>query len=318
MRAVVRHEYGSTSVLRVEEVAEPELGPGHVIVEVAAAGVNMAEWHLMTGEPRIARLALGFPRPRRITLGEDVAGVVAAVGPGVTRFRVGDAVFGSARGSWAERASAKEELLHPMPAGVTFEQAASLPMSGYTALQGLRACGPIDGRRIAVTGAGGGVGSVIVQLASARGARVTAVCSTAKTGFVRELGAHEVIDYTEADPTEGGERFDAVLDFAGGLPIRQWRRAITPGGVLVLGGSENGGRILGPLSRSLQAPFTRGIKVVTLMAMTKGDDLAELAEAVAVGVLRPTLARTHPFAEAAQAVDAVRSAAHAGKVVLVA
>lgn len=316
MKAVVRHTYGSPSTLRVEEVAEPSLEPGHVIVKVAAAGVNMAEWHLTTGEPRIARLALGFPRPKRITLGEDVAGVVAAVGPGVTRVRVGDAVFGSARGSWAELVSATEELLQPMPEGVTFEQAAGLPMSGYTALQALRACGPVQGKRIAVTGAGGGVGSALVQLASARGARVTAVCSTAKVGFVRELGAHEVIDYTVADPTAVGQRFDVVLDFAGNLPIRQWKPAIVAGGVLVLGGGEGGGKMLGAVSRSLQAPFTRGIKVVTLMAMPKGEDLAALAQAVAAGEIRPTLARSYTFAEATQAVDAVRSAAFAGKVVL--
>jgi NADPH:quinone reductase-like Zn-dependent oxidoreductase len=317
MRAVVRREYGDTSVLRVEDVEEPVLDEGRVIVRVAAAGVNMAEWHLMSGEPTLVRLAMGFPRPKKAILGEDVAGVVTAVGPGVTRFAVGDEVFGSAGGSWAEYARAQEEDLQPLPAGVTFEQAAAVPMAGYTALQALRVVGTLDRKHVAVTGAGGGVGSYAVQLASARGARVTAVCSASKEGFVRRLGAHDVIDYRVADPTSGERRFDAVLDFAGGLPIREWRRVIKPDGVLVLGGAENGGRVLGPLSRSLSGVFTPGLRVVTLMAEARGDDLSELAGALASGELRSTHTQSYPFTEAARAVDALRAATHPGKIVLV-
>lgn len=316
MRAVVRHEYGDTSVLRVEDVDEPAVEPGRVIVDVSAAGVNMAEWHMMSGEPTVMRLVTGLRRPKKAMLGEDVAGVVAAIGPGVTAFAVGDAVFGSARGSWATRASAREDLLRPLPPGVSFEQAAAVPMSGYTALQALRAAGDVEGRRIAITGAGGGVGSYAVQVAASRGAHVTAVCSGAKAEFVRDLGADDVIDYTKTDPTGGSRPFDAVLDFAGSLPINGWRRAIAPGGTLVLGGGENGGRLLGPLSRSARAPFARRIKVTTLMAGSNGDDLAELAAGLAVGTLRSTLAHTYAFADAARAVDALRSATHPGKIVL--
>lgn len=317
MKAVIRTQYGDTSVLRVADVDEPPIEAGRVIVSVAAAGVNMAEWHLMSGSPSLVRLAMGIFRPRQTTLGQDVAGVVTAVGPGVTRFAVGDAVFGSGRGSWATLASVREDLLHPLPPGISAEDAASIPMAGYTALQALRLCGPLDGIHLAVTGAGGGVGSSIVQLAVARGARVTAVCSGAKESFVRSLGAHEVIDYTTTDPTAGERRFDAVLDFAGGLPIRQWKRVITPNGVLVLGGAENGGAILGPLGRSLRAPLTRGIRVRTLMAAATGSDLAELAGAVESGALRPVRTQTYSFAEAARAVDDLRSGVHPGKIVLI-
>lgn len=367
MRAVVRHEYGDTSVLRVEDAAEPTPEPGRVIVEVAAAGVNMAEWHLMSGAPTLVRLAMGLRRPRHPGLGEDVAGVVTAVGPDVTRFAVGDAVFGSARGSWAERASAREDLVQPLPPGVSFEQAAAVPMSGYTALQALRAAGEVAGKRVAITGAGGGVGSYAVQLACSRGAHVTAVCSGSKASFVRDLGAAEVIDYATTDPTDplgivasagsteradgagstdragaagvaeradvagsteltgvaglaeraGDSRcFDVVLDFAGSLPITRWRRVLVPGGTLVLGGGEQGGRVLGPLSRSIRAPFVRGIRVVTLMASARGEDIAELAAALASGMLRSTLGHTYALADAAAAVDALRAAVHPGKIVL--
>lgn len=316
MKAVVRHEYGDTSVVRVDEVDEPTLEPGRVIVEVAAAGVNMAEWHLMSGEPTLMRLATGLRRPKQAVLGQDVAGVVVAVGPGVTRFAVGDEVFGSGRGTWATRASASESLLQPLPRGVSFEQAAVVPMSGYTSLQALRVVGDPEGKRVAITGAGGGVGSYAVQLASSRGASVTAVCSASKASFVRELGVDEVIDYTTTNPTEGSQRFDAVFDFAGSLPLAQWKRAIVKGGTLVLGGGEKGGRILGPLARSIRAPFTLGLRAVTLMASSSGDDIAELAASLTSGKLRSTLSHTYTFADAAQAIEALRAAVHPGKIVL--
>lgn len=238
MRAVVRHEYGDTSVLRVEEIDEPEAEPGTVVVEVAAAGVNMAEWHMMSGEPTMMRLVTGLRRPKRPGLGQDVAGTVVGVGPGVESFAVGDHVFGSARASWANFASASADLLQPVPPGVSLAQAAAVPMSGYTALQALRTLGTLAVKTIAITGAGGGVGSYAVQLAAKRGAHVTAICSASKATFVRDLGAHDVVNYATTDPTSRSECFDAVLDFAGGLPLSHWRRVITPGGTLVLGGSE--------------------------------------------------------------------------------
>lgn len=316
MKAVVRTVYGETDVLGVREIAEPELAEGRVLVRVKAVGVNMGEWHVMTGRPTLARLFLGLRRPKNPQLGEDLAGVVEKVGPGVTRFAVGDAVFGSGSGTWAELATAREDMLQAVPAGLSFEQAAVVPMSGYTALQALRTLGDLTGKNVAITGAGGGVGSYLVQLAAARGAQVTAVCSAGKADFVRSLGAHDVIDYTTADPTSGERRFDAVIDFAGGLPVRQWKRVIRSGGVLVLGGAETGGAVLGSLTRSLAAPFSRDVKVVSLMAGASGDDLAELARLLTNGELRSTLTRTYPMAEAAAAVDALRAATHPGKLAL--
>jgi NADPH:quinone reductase and related Zn-dependent oxidoreductases len=317
MRAVVRREYGETEVLRLEQLPDPEPGEGEVLVRVEAAGVNMAEWHLMAGKPTIARLAFGVPRPKDARLGADVAGVVEKVGPGVTRLAVGDEVFGSARGSWAELALAKEGMLRPKPARIGFAEAASVPMAGYTALQAVRLVGDLERTHVAVTGAGGGVGSYAVQLVSAGGARVTAVCSARKAEFVRRLGAHDVVDYAAVDPTAGERRFDAVLDFAGGLPVRRWKRAIKPGGLLVLGGAENGGDLLGPLDRSLSALVVRGIRVVTLVARESGDDLDALGALLESGELRPTLAQTYPLAEAARAVDDLRAARHPGKLVIV-
>ena len=316
MRAVVRHEYGDTSVLRVEEIDEPEAEPGTVVVEVAAAGVNVAEWHMMSGEPTMMRLVTGLRRPKRPGLGQDVAGIVASVGPGVESFAVGDHVFGSARASWATLASASADLLQPVPPGVSLAQAAAVPMSGYTALQALRAAGVLAGKSLAITGAGGGVGSYAVQLAAKRGAHVTAICSASKATFVRDLGAHDVVNYATTDPTSRSQRFDAVLDFAGGMPLSHLRRVITPGGTLVLGGSEGGGRVLGPMGRSLRAPLTRGLKAVTLMASTRGEDIAELASALASGELRSTVSQTYTFDQAAEAIDALRGAVHAGKIVL--
>lgn len=318
MKAVIRPEWGGTEVLRLAEVEVPEPGPGEVLVRVAAAGVNRAEWHLMAGEPRAVRWALGMPRPRRQGLGEDLAGVVAALGPGVTRFAVGDAVFGSGRETWAEYAVATEELLARIPSGVSPQEAAAVPMAGYTALQALAAAGEIAGKQVAITGAGGGVGSMLVQLARARGAHVVAICSAGKASFVSRLGATEVIDYATTDVTAGQRRFGAVIDFAGGLPIGDWKRVILPGGILVLGGDEvNGGAWFGPLARSLRGMLTPGLRVSTLVARTRAEDVAELARLLESGELRAPLTREYPLAEAARAIDDLVAARHPGKLALV-
>ena len=317
MKAVLRREYGETDVLSVEDVDIPTPAEGQVLVRVQAAGVNMAEWHLMTGRPSLVKLALGFPKPRDPSLGADLAGVVDAVGPGVTRFAVGDEVFGTGDGTFAEYAVAKADWLESKPANVSFEEAAAVPMAGYTALQALAAAGDIAGKQVAVSGAGGGVGSMLVQLAKARGAHVTAICSAREAEFVLRLGATEVIDYATTDVTAGERRFTAVFDFAGGRPLRSWRRVIHPGGTLVLGGDENGGAVLGPLGRSFRALFVRGIRIVTLMASSKPESFDELRRALTAGELRSPLTRSYPLAEAPQAIDDLRAARHPGKLVVV-
>jgi NADPH:quinone reductase-like Zn-dependent oxidoreductase len=317
MRAVLRRDYGETDVLSVEDVDVPTPAEGQVLVRVKAAGVNMAEWHLMTGRPSLVKLALGFPKPRDPSLGADLAGVVEAAGTGVTRFAVGDEVFGTGDGTFAEYAVAKADWLEAKPANVSFEEAAAVPMAGYTALQALAAAGDITGKQVAVSGAGGGVGSMLVQLAKARGAHVTAICSASKSEFVLRLGATEVIDYVTTDVTAGERRFTAVFDFAGGRSLRSWRRVIHPGGTLVLGGDESGGAVLGPLGRSFRALFVRGIRIVTLMASSSTASFDELRRALTAGELRSPLTRTYPLAETAQAIDDLRAARHPGKLVVV-
>lgn len=318
MRAVIRPEYGGPEVLRVGEVPDPAPGDGQVLIRVKAAGVNMAEWHLMAGEPKAVRLAFGLPRPKRTGLGEDVAGVVAAVGPGVTRFAVGDEVVGSGVETWAELAVADENLLATKPRNLTFAEAAALPMSAYTARQALAVVGDIAGRQVAVTGAGGGVGSMLVQLARLRGAHVVAICSESKASFVSRLGATEVIDYRTTDVTAGQRRFHAVFDFAGGLPLRRWKRVIQPGGVLVLGGDENGGTVLGPLGRAVRGMLLPGLRTKLLVAATSGSDVAAVARLAETGEIVSTLTRDYPLEEAGRAVADLRAARHPGKLVLLA
>lgn len=317
MRAVQRHAWGESDVIEVVDVDVPTPAEGQVLVRVKAAGVNMAEWHMMTGRPTFMRLLLGLRAPRNPSLGEDLAGVVDAVGPGVTGFAVGDEVFGSGEATFAEFAVARAERLQPKPANVSFEEAAAIPMAGYTALQALAAAGDIVDTQVAVTGAGGGVGSMLVQIARARGAHVTAVCSARKAEFVLRLGATEVIDYATTDVTAGGRRFSAVFDFAGGLPLRRWARVIRPGGTLVLGGDEVNGPVFGPLGRSLRSLFVRGPRITTLMASAKPETLAELAALLVSGELRSPLTRSYALAEAPRAIDDLRAATHPGKLVLV-
>ena len=318
MKAIVQDVYGDSDVLRLADIEAPDAAPGRVVVRVKAAGVNMADWHLMTGRPKLVRLAMGFGGPSKSPVrGQDVAGVVESVGEGVTAFKVGDEVFGAARGSFAEAVAATPANLVLKPSGVSFEDAGAATMPAYTALQALRRAGDVSGRRVVVTGAGGGVGSFVVQLAHARGAHVTAVCSAGKTDLVRGLGADTVIDYRETDVTTGSDRFDVVIDFAGGAPLAHWRRVMTPGGVLVLGGDEGGGEIFGPLLRGLRAGLVRGIRASLLFADVTPDDLVETARLLASGELRVPVARTYALAEAPTAIDDLRAARYAGKLVIV-
>src|SRR4051794_3471488 len=245
MKAIVQDAYGEAEVLRLEDVDVPQPGPGEVLVAVRAAGVDRGAWHVMTGLPYLGRLGFGLRRPRNRVRGLDVAGTVEAVGADVTRFGKGDEVFGTCRGAYAEYATARADHLALKPAHLTFEQAAALPTSGATALHALRH----PGDRVLVIGAGGGVGSFAVQLAKARGAHVTGVCSTAKVDLVRRLGADEVIDYTR-DPLTG--QYDLILDIAGNRTLSTLRALLTPHGTLVIVGGENGGNFSGGMNRQFR------------------------------------------------------------------
>ena len=319
MMAIVQDQYGSSDQLVLTELPDPVPGPGEVLVRVAAAGVDRGTCHVMTGLPLVARLGLGLRRPRVRIPGRDVAATGVALGDGVTTYAVGDAVFGTARGSFAELAVLPLTRMARCPSTISLEEAAAVPVSGLTALQALRAGNVGSGDRVLIIGASGGVGSFAVQLAVDLGAEVTGVCGPAKADLVRSLGAQRVIDHTTTALDSVGERFDAVIDIAGHRPLKVLRRLLTERGSLVVVGSEGGGRWLGGLERSLGAgllsPFVKQ-ELVMLVSSENGSDLAELADVIERGGLRPVLERTFSLDEAAAAVDHVAAGSTRGKVVI--
>ena len=297
MLAVVVSEYGPASALRVTAVARPAIGEGEVLVRVHAAGLDRGAWHLMTGKPYLMRLmGFGLMRPNSPLLGREVAGTVVEVGAKVTRFVAGDAVFGIGEGSFAEYVRAREDKLAPKPANVSFEQAAVVGISGLTALQALRDAGRLSAdQRVLIIGASGGVGSYAVQIARSMGAEVTGACSTAKVDLVRSLGAHHVIDYTKADLVGGAERYDLIVDTGGNTPASRLRRALTPTGVVVLVGGENGGSVTGgffgrPLWGMVLSLFNRQ-RFAMLMAKETHVDLERFAELLAAGKVTSSIDR---------------------------
>lgn len=319
MRAAVREIYGSADVIHESRLARPHIKADEVLIQVGAAGLDRGSWHMMAGKPYAVRAATGLRRPRNHLLGLDVAGTVAAVGADVTRFRVGDEVFGFGQGTFAEYTAAKERKLALKPAGLSFAQAAVVPVSGSTALQALRDAGHVrDGQNVLVTGASGGVGSYAVQLAQAFGASVTGVCSTAKMELVRGLGADHVIDYTREDFADAGIHYDLILDFAGSPSLTRLRRALTRGGTAVVGGSEQGGSFTG-LGRQIRAlavsPFvSQSLKM--LLAAERSQDLEQLSGFIADGRLTPCLERIFPLEQAAAAMRHLESGNVRGKVAI--
>ena len=254
MKAIVQDRYGSADVLEFRDIEDPVPGPEDVLVRVHAAGCGPDVWHLMTGMPYMARLVIGLREPKLKVLGWDVAGTVEAVGANVTALRAGDEVMGQAKGSFAELVVAKADELVPKPSGLSFEQAAALPVSGVTALRAIDEEGHVQpGQTVLVIGAAGGVGSLAVQIAKARGATVTAVSSGSKADLVRSLGADDVIDYTREDFTDGSRRWDVIIDTAGRRPLSALRRALTPKGTLVIVGGDGGGEWTGGFFRGMLA-----------------------------------------------------------------
>lgn len=323
MRAVTQDRYGEADVLTLATIDRPVVADGEVLVSVRAAGCGPDVMHVMTGKPYFARTMLGFTRPKQRVAGRDVAGVVAAIGEGVTGFAVGDEVYGtSTSGSFAEYAVAPASQLAHKPAALSFEEAAAVPVSGGTALQGLQKAGVRAGSRVLVIGAGGGVGSFATQLAVAMGATVTGVCSAAKADLVRSLGASDVIDYAREDIDRDGAVYDAIVDTAGNRRISLLRKALTPDGTLVVvGGESAGGFLLGGFQRQLllplRAPFTGGQKLIGLMSTEDATTYQELATYADAGQLRPHVGATYPLAQAADAVRAVSTGHTSGKVVVV-
>ncbi|MDP9695647.1 UNVERIFIED_ORG: NADPH:quinone reductase-like Zn-dependent oxidoreductase [Arthrobacter globiformis] len=318
MRAIVRETYGGPEVLRLDRVPRPLVKGDDVLIRVRAAGVDRGVWHMMTGLPYLGRMAFGIRKPKDPVLGLDLAGTVEAIGPDVTRFAVGDAVYGSGRGSYAEYAVAPEAKLAAKPESLSFEQAAAVPVSAVTALLGLRAGKITEGQKVLVTGASGGVGSYAVQLAAAYGAQVTGVCSTGKVGFVRDLGADHVIDYTREDFADAGP-YDLILDIAGNPSISRLRRALTPTGTAVITGGEGGGKLTGGLHRQFGAlvlsPFVSQ-RLTIFLGLVRAAELEDLAPLIEAGKIAPALDRTFTLAETKDAIRFLESGQVSGKVVL--
>jgi NADPH:quinone reductase-like Zn-dependent oxidoreductase len=319
MQAIVQHHYGTADVLRLDEIERPTIRPNEVLVQVKAAGMDRGTWHVMQGKPYMARLALGLRSPRVAVPGLDLAGVVVSTGPDTTRFQVGDEVFGIGKGSFAQFAAAKEDKLALKPSNLTFEQAAAVPVSGLTALQGLTDTGRLKAaHRVLITGASGGVGSYAVPIAKALGAEVTGVCSTAKVDFVRSLGADHVFDYSRDDFLDGSTTYDLILDIVGSSPVSRLRRALVERGTLVIVGGEGGGRVIG-IGRQLRAvmlsPFVRQ-RLAMLVSSENHTDLERLAAMLERGQIMPAIDRTYPLSDVPAAMRRLEAGQVRGKLVV--
>lgn len=316
MKAALYTRYGPPDVLRIVDVDKPVPRDHQVLLQVRAASLNPLDWRMMAGRPVFTRLLFGL-RPR-VTPGRDVSGRVEAVGRSVTRFKPGDEVFGACAGALAEYACASESSLATKPANVTFEQAASVPVAGLTAVQGLRDHGRlVAGQKVLVNGAAGGVGTFAVQVARALGAEVTGVCSTRNLELVRSIGAARAIDYTREDFTRGETRYDLILDMAGSRPFPACRRVMTRNGVLVLAGGPKHLRTM--LARALQgmavSPFVSQ-RFTMFIARGSPTDLALLADLMAKGSITPVIDRCQPLGEAAAALAHLAAGHARGKVVI--
>jgi NADPH:quinone reductase-like Zn-dependent oxidoreductase len=320
MKAIVQDSYGSADVLRLEDIDTPVVGDGGVLVRVLAASVFIGDWHIMTGLPYVFRMVSGLRAPKVRVRGQDVAGRVEAVGRNVTRFRPGDDVFGTCDGAFAEFATARDNKVAPKPANLTFEQAATIPTTGCTALQALRDAGRVrPGQSVLIIGAAGGVGSFAVQIAKAFGGHVTGVCSTEQVELVRSIGADDVIDYTRDDFAQTGRRWDLILDIAGARSVSHLRGALAPRGTLVIVGGEGGGRWFGGIDRQLRAlmlsPFV-GQKLGTFVSNPKGEDLVVLKELIEAGKVTPVIGQTYPLSEVPEAFRRLEKGHGRGKVVI--
>lgn len=318
MKAIVHHSYGSPDVLELVDIERPVPARDQVLVRVEAASVNPFDWHHVTGTPYLLRLMAGLRRPKQSVRGADLAGIVEAVGADVSEFAPGDRVFGLAAGSFAEYAVASVHHVGSMPDGVSAAEAAAMPIAAVTALQGLRdhaKSGP--GRRIAINGAAGGVGTFAVQIAVAQGADVTAVCSTRNVEMVAELGAQRVVDYTTADFVDAGP-FDAILDNVGNRSLTEMKRALTPDGVLVMVSGKKG-KWVRPFDRVIggKVRFAFGGRTFAqFTASETPDELREIAGFVERGEVRSVIDRHYSLDDTADALRYVATGHARAKVVI--
>jgi NADPH:quinone reductase-like Zn-dependent oxidoreductase len=319
MKAIVRDTYGTPDVLKLREIEKPELMDDGVLVRVHAASVARGDWYSLMGL-YVGRAEMGLRKPKSRLIAADFAGTVEAVGPDVTDVRPGDEVFGARTGACAEYVCARANFVALKPAHVTFEEAAAVPTSALTALQGLRDRGGLQpGQKVLINGASGGVGSFAVQIAKALGAEVTAVCSTRNVDLVRSLGADHVIDYTSEDFTRSGERYDLLFDNAGSRSWSECKRALKPHATVALVGGQMGGRVLGPMGHVI------GMKLAALLGRRKATffvakfnkaDMETLRELLENGKVKPVVDRSYPLSEIADAFRYLGEGHAKGKVVI--
>lgn len=314
MKAIVQDRYGGPEALELAEIDRPPLGDRDALVRMHAASIHFGDQMIMRGKPKLFRPIYGFGKPRSRVPGLDIAGTVEAVGTGVTRFGPGEEVFGTCTGALAEYVGTPEDKLERKPSNLTFEQAAAVPTSGLAALHGIRDAGKVQpGQKVLINGASGGVGTFAVQIAKALGAEVTGVCSTGNVELVRALGADQVIDYTQEDFTQGGPRYDLILDNAGNHSLSALRRALAPTGRLI---PNSGSAGLGTfITAFVSSPFLRQ-QGRPYLSVPKLKDLTFLKELIEAGKVTPAIDRTYPLSDAADAFRYLENGHARGKVVI--
>ncbi len=320
MKAIVYRCYGSSDVLKFEDIEKPMPADNEVLVKVVAASVNPLDWHFMRGSPYFMRLMSGLGSPNNTGMGVDFAGTVEAVGRDVTRFKPGDAVFGGGSGAFAEYLTVREDRALVMkPVNVSFEQAAAAPIAAITALQALRDKGKIQpGQKVLINGASGGVGTFAVQIAKSFGADVTGVCSTRNVEMVLSIGAEHVVDYTKEDYTESGEQYDLIIDMVSNHSLSANRKALEPNGSLVIIGGGKGnwlGPMMGPIKAAMLSPFVDQ-EFGMLLATMRRDDLATLGELMQAGKVTPVIDRRYRLSEVPAAIRYSEEGHARGKIII--
>ena len=320
MKAIVYHDYGASDVLRYEDIEKPAAGDDQVLINVRAASVNPLDWHFMRGTPYVLRMMGGLRKPKDIRLGRDVAGQVEAVGRNVTQFKPGDEVFGTCLGALAEYACASESALVIKPDNLTFEQAASAPVAAFTALRGLRDKGQIQpGQRVLINGAAGGVGTFAVQIAKSFGADVSGVCSTRNVDMVRSIGADQVIDYTQEDFTNGGQRYDLIFDCVGNHSFSACMRVLNRKAIQIEAGGSTGRCMSGTLARMVTVlVWSRLVSHTLVILLAKGseENLTIMRDLMKAGKVTPIIDKCYRLSEAPEAIRYLETGHARGKVVV--
>jgi NADPH:quinone reductase-like Zn-dependent oxidoreductase len=317
MKAIIQDHYGTQEALQLGDVDQPAVGDGEVLVRVHAASIHVGDWMIMGGSPLVMRMATGLRKPKQRVPGTDVAGTVEAVGKEVTRLHPGDEVFGWCTGAFAEYVSAPESHFVLKPTNLSFEQAAAVGVSATTALQLLRDQGRIQpGQKVLINGASGGVGTFAVQIAKSFGAEVTGVCSTGNMDLVRSIGADHVIDYTQEDFTQGGPRYDFILDNVGNHSLSDTRRALTPGGTLQPNGGGHSGGAMGTVIKAFVSSVFVRQQARPSVKFQNNADLVVLKGLVESGKVTPVIDGTYPLSETPVAIGHVGAGHARGTVVI--